>query len=166
MAKVEEFIPYSIVVFDVTFVYDDNALSSFRNWWIWVTILALLWWLDGWAISTCSIYFIVIVSMLLLFVVTKHISHLWCLKSLTQELVNLGHYFSLALLAGWLSHFHLFLYFIVIVSMLLLFVVTKHISHLWCLKSLTQELVNERELMADNELNRCWFFYLKPCFNG
>ena len=25
MAKVEEFIPYSIVVFDVTFVYDDNA---------------------------------------------------------------------------------------------------------------------------------------------
>ena len=23
MAKVEEFIPYSIVVFDVTFVYDD-----------------------------------------------------------------------------------------------------------------------------------------------
>ena len=25
MAKVEEFIPYSIVVFDVTFVYDDDA---------------------------------------------------------------------------------------------------------------------------------------------
>ena len=47
MAKVEEFIPYSIVVFDVTFAYDDNALSSLRNWWIWVTILALLWWLDG-----------------------------------------------------------------------------------------------------------------------
>ena len=44
MAKVEEFIPYSIVV---------------------------------------------IVSMLLLFVVTKHISHLWCLKSLTQELVRM-----------------------------------------------------------------------------
>ena len=32
---------------------------------------------------------VVIVSMLLLFVVTKHISHLWCLKSLTQELVRM-----------------------------------------------------------------------------
>ena len=32
---------------------------------------------------------VVIVSMLLLFVMTKHISHLWCLKSLTQELVRM-----------------------------------------------------------------------------
>ena len=68
MAKVEEFILYSIVVFNVTLADGDEAhtvifdvWSHFlRNWWIWVSVLALLWWLSSWAISTYSLYSIVI----------------------------------------------------------------------------------------------------------
>ena len=109
MAKVEEFILYSIVVFNVTSVYDDDAhtvifdiWSHFlRNWWVWISILALFWWLGSWTISTYSLYSTVIVFQCyscLWWWCTY--SHLWYLKSLPQELVGLDLYFSLILMAG------------------------------------------------------------------
>ena len=109
MAKVEEFILYSIVVFNVTSVYDDDAhtvifgiWSHFlRNWWVWISILALFWWLGSWTISTYSLYSTVIVFQCyscLWWWCTY--SHLWYLKSLPQELVGLDLYLSLILMAG------------------------------------------------------------------